>query len=70
MGTETSKYQQEKKINLMIPKVVASEIGRGQTKVSNNCGVADCIIALTNDSRNVLGKHTKDGESPVSEIVS
>ena len=33
-GTETSKYLQEKK-EKSIPKVVASEIGRGQTLGSN-----------------------------------
>ena len=31
-GTETSKYLEEKKIT-MIPEVVASEMGRAQTKV-------------------------------------
>jgi hypothetical protein len=30
-GTETSKYLEEKKI-IMIPVVVASEVGRAQTK--------------------------------------
>ena len=39
-GTETSKYLQEKKIK-MIPKVVASEIGKAQTKCSNTFGVED-----------------------------
>ena len=37
-GTETSKYLQEKKEN-SIPKVVASEIGRAQTRGSNTSGV-------------------------------
>ena len=37
-GTETSKYPQEKKEN-SIPKVVASEIGRAQTRGSNTTGV-------------------------------
>ena len=37
-GTETSKYPEEEKSN-EIPKVVASEIGRGQTRVRNNFGV-------------------------------
>ena len=39
-GTETSKYPEEKKTKV-IPKVVASEIGRGQTARSNMCGVVD-----------------------------
>ena len=37
-GTETSKYPQEKKEN-SIPKVVASEIGRAQTRRRNSSGV-------------------------------
>ena len=37
-GTETSKYPQEKKEN-SIPKVVASEIGRAQTRRRNSPGV-------------------------------
>ena len=37
-GTETSKYPQEKKVKT-IPKVVASEIGRAQTKSRNTLGV-------------------------------
>ena len=37
-GTETSKYPQEKKEN-SIPKVVASEIGRAQTRRRNSTGV-------------------------------
>ena len=37
-GTETSKYQQENKEN-SIPKVVASEIGRAQTRRRNSSGV-------------------------------
>ena len=37
-GTETSKYPEEKKSN-EIPKVVASEIGRGQTECRNTFGV-------------------------------
>ena len=39
-GTETSKYPQEKK-EKSIPKVVASEIGRAQTKDRNIFGVED-----------------------------
>ncbi len=37
-GTETSKYPEEKK-STEIPRVVASESGRGQTKGSNTFGV-------------------------------
>ena len=39
-GTETSKYLEEKK-TIVIPKVVASEIGRAQTSCSNTAGVLD-----------------------------
>ena len=39
-GTETSKYLQEKK-EISIPKVVASEIGRAQTRSRNTSGVED-----------------------------
>ena len=37
-GTETSKYLEEKK-TIVIPKVVASEIGEAQTMSSNTYGV-------------------------------
>ena len=37
-GTETSKYPEEKKTKV-IPKVVASEIGRAQTECRNTLGV-------------------------------
>ena len=46
-GTETSKYLQEKKEN-SIPRVVASEIGRAQTRRRNSFGVKDYIIDSTN----------------------
>ena len=36
-GTETSKYPEEKK-TIVIPKVVASEIGEAQTKFIMNLG--------------------------------
>ena len=42
-GTETSNYPEEKKVKT-IPKVVASEIGRAQTKGGNTFGVTDSII--------------------------
>ena len=46
-GTETSKYPQEKKEN-SIPRVVASEIGRAQTRGRNSSGVKDYVIDSTN----------------------
>ena len=48
----------------MIPKVVASEIGRAQTISRNTIGVKD----YQNDYggyKNCLGKQTEEGESPV-----
>ena len=47
-GTETSKYPEEEKSN-EIPRVVASERGRGQTGSSDTAGVrtADRISKLT-----------------------
>ena len=47
-GTETSKYPEEEKSN-EIPRVVASESGRGQTGGSNISGVrtAGRILELT-----------------------
>ena len=39
-GTETSNYPEEKKVKT-IPKVVASEIGRAQTKSRNTFGVEE-----------------------------
>ena len=44
-GTETSKYLQEKK-EISIPKVVASEIGRAQTRSRNTSGVVDYNMLL------------------------
>ena len=51
-GTETSKYREEEK-STEIPRVVASESGRGQTseRRKSNC----------------VGKQTEEGESPVDE---
>ena len=43
-GTETSKYPEEEKSN-EIPRVVASESGRGQTGGSNISGVTDSIVS-------------------------
>ena len=42
-GTETSKYPEEKK-TIVIPRVVASEIGAAQTTGSNTCGVRTAIV--------------------------
>ena len=64
-GTETSKYREEEK-STEIPRVVASESGRGQTKSRNTLGVRTTDVTLKR-SRNVLGKHTKESESLVSE---
>ena len=43
-GTETSKYLEEKKI-IMIPRVVASETGRAQTRVACCPGVVGLHLA-------------------------
>ena len=43
-GTETSHYPEEKK-TIVIPLVVASERGEGQTVGSNICGVTDSIMS-------------------------
>ena len=42
-GTETSKYPEEEK-STEIPKVAASEMGRGQTEELRFFGVVDCIM--------------------------
>ena len=44
-GTETSKYPEEEKSNEIL-RVVASESGRGQTKISNNLGVRTTICSM------------------------
>ena len=62
-GTETSKYLEEKKI-IMIPRVVASETGRAQTRVACCPGVIGLhlgeLIKL-----NPLESGAIAGESPV-----
>jgi hypothetical protein len=45
-GTETSKYLEEKKI-IMIPRVVASETGRAQTRVACCPGVVGLHLVIT-----------------------
>ncbi len=47
---------------------MASEIGRAQTGSRNTPGVVDLHKATKLYSRNVLGKHTKESESLVSEM--
>ena len=44
-GTETSKYPEEEKSN-EIPRVVASESGRGQTGSSNTSGVRTANVIV------------------------
>ena len=62
-GTETSKYLEEKKI-IMIPRVVASETGRAQTRVACCPGVVG--LHLETD---IKLKHLEScaiaGDSPV-----
>ena len=50
----------------MIPKVVASEIGEGQTEGSNIFGVLDAISYLESEPKR-MGRRTREGESPVGE---
>ena len=66
-GTETSNYPEEKKVKT-IPKVVASEIGRGQTIGRNTKGVGT-EISMRSCSRTCLERQTKDGDSPVDETT-
>ena len=80
-GTEPSKYLEEKK-TIEIPLVAASEEGRAQT-LPNIKGiirnsvfdvglgvVGPCYIGVRNllYSGMLLGRATKEGESPVREI--
>ena len=44
-GTETSKYPEEEKSNEIL-RVVASESGRGQTRISNNPGVRTTTCSM------------------------
>ena len=68
-GTETSKYFQEKKKKL-IPKVVASEIGKVQTRSRNTSGVAEHNKVIINHSRIVQERQTEESESLVSEMIN
>ena len=67
-GTETSNYPEEKKVKT-IPKVVASEIGRGQTKYSNIFGVRVSNKVKKKPNRICLEKQTKESKSLVGERV-
>ena len=61
--TETSKYPQEKKI-IMIPRVVASEKGRAQTKVACSFGVVGLHLEVLIKSK-FLESDVIEGENPV-----
>ena len=52
-----------------IPSVAASERGRAQTVMRASRG-SDCIMGSAKDRRTVLGKPAREGESPVSEVLS
>ena len=62
-GTETSKYLEEKKI-IMIPRVVASEKGRAQTRVACSFGVVGLHLEVLIKLK-FLERDTIEGESPV-----
>ena len=61
--TETSKYPEEKKI-IMIPRVVASEKGRAQTKIACCFGVVGLRLESVIKS-NHLESWAIAGDSPV-----
>ena len=65
-GSETSQYPKEKK-TIVIPSVVASERGRGQTDPRNWVGVAGPQKAPDSCSRTGMERPTIQGESPVGE---
>ena len=64
LGTETSKYQEEKKI-IMIPQVVASEKGKAQTCIACSTGVIGPHLE-TGIKLNLLESWAIKGDSPVS----
>ena len=64
LGTETSKYQEEKKTNV-IPQVVASEKGTAQTCVACSTGVIGPHLEI-NIKLNLLESRAIKGDSPVS----
>ena len=75
-GTETSKYREEEK-STEIPRVVASESGRGQTDGSNTVGVR--TVKRTSDQAEWCGKANhrrwesckrKEGRQTVSRVPS
>ena len=61
--TETSKYREEKKI-IMIPKVVASELGRAQTYGACSMGVVGLLLESIIKLK-LLESNAIAGESPV-----
>ena len=65
-GSETSQYPKEKK-TIVIPSVVASERGRGQTNPRNWAGVAGPRKVPDSCSRTGMERPTIQGESPVGE---
>ena len=62
-GTDTSKYPEEKKTNV-IPPVVASEKGRAQTEEACLFGV-EGPHTTSDIKQNLLESRAIDGESPV-----
>jgi hypothetical protein len=63
LGTETSKYQEEKK-TIVIPQVVASEKGTAQTVIACCYGVIGPHLE-SNIKLNILESMTIAGDSPV-----
>ena len=66
-GTETSKYPEEKK-TIVIPKVVASEIGTAQTSHIMWLGYGP-QNGRRKDSQTYLERWGKAGDTPVDEIL-
>ena len=69
LGSEPSKYQQEKKSN-EIPSVAASERGGAQTAGGDVGGVVGRTARLekAEGQRNGLGRPARQGEGPVREV--
>ena len=68
LGSEPSKYQQERK-SREIPPVAASERGGAQTACGDVCGVVGRTARLekAGGQPNGLGRPARGGESPVGE---
>ena len=62
-GIETSQYLEEKKIT-MIPRVVASEIGKAQTDQSRG---SRTTTWYTNEQSNDIERSVEEGANPVDE---